>query len=97
MCCPRIIKNPIAMTKSLGAPLLKLLNKKYSPSTLIEMSFKRYDLAFKTDEEGRPILLFMGKKDENGIIRGERYSRKLMLDEEGKTIKDHWDHKGKAT
>jgi len=85
------------MTKGLGAPLLKILNKKYNPSTLVEMSFKRYDLAFKTDEEGRPVLLFMGKKDENGNIKGERYSRKLVEDEEGKLLKDHWDHKGKAT
>ena len=85
------------MTKGLGAPLLKILNKKYSPSTMVEMGFKRYDLAFKTDEEGRPILLFMGKKDESGTIKGERYARKLVVDEEGKLVKDHWDHKGKAT
>ncbi len=85
------------MTKGLGEPLLKILNKKYSPSTMVEMTFKRYDLAFKTDEEGRPILLFMGKKDENGTIKGERYARKLVVDEEGKLVKDHWDHKGKAT
>jgi hypothetical protein len=81
----------------LGEPILKILNKEYEPSTLVEMKFSRYDLAFKTDEKGKPILLFFGKKDDNGNINGERYARRLKLDDEGKVIKDHWEHKGKAT
>jgi hypothetical protein len=80
-----------------GAPILKILNKIYEPSTLVELRFNRYDLAFKTDNEGRPVVLFLGKKDKNGIIKGERFSRRLVTDEEGNTIKDHWDHKGKAS
>ena len=64
---------------------------------MIEMKFKRYDLAFKTDEKGRPILLFMGEKDANGKIKGERYARRLLENTEGIILKDHWDHKGKAT
>ncbi|MEX2594623.1 MAG: hypothetical protein WD426_17765 [Anditalea sp.] len=83
--------------KELGAPVLKILNKSYEPSTMVEVTFKRYDLAFKTDPEGRPIILFMGKKDETGKIKGERYARRLAFDAEGKKIKDHWDHNGKAT
>jgi hypothetical protein len=35
------------------------------------MVFQRYDLAFKTDETGRPVLLFIGKKDGQGKIKGE--------------------------
>jgi hypothetical protein len=35
------------------------------------MVFQRYDLAFKTDETGRPVLLFIGKKDDQGKIKGE--------------------------
>jgi hypothetical protein len=78
-------------------PILKILGKQYEPSTLIETTFKRYDLAFKTDEAGRPILLFMGKRDEDGNIKGERYARRLKIDPDGTVIKDHWEHKGKAT
>ena len=81
----------------LGAPLLKILNKIYGPSTMVEIKFKRYDLAFKTDPEGRPILLFLGQRNESGKIKGERFARRLIIDGEGKTVKDHWDHKGKAT
>ena len=81
----------------LKEPILKVLAKQYEPSALIETTFKRYDIAFKTDEAGRPILLFMGKRDENNNIKGERYARRLKVDQDGKVIKDHWEHKGKAT
>ncbi|MCJ8211569.1 hypothetical protein MUY27_17750 [Mucilaginibacter sp. RS28] len=54
-------------------------------------------MAFKTDERGRPVLLFIGQKDENGNIKGERFARRLKEGADGELIKDHWDHKGKAT
>jgi len=66
----------------LKEPVLKIINKIYEPSSMVELTFKRYHLALKTDEKGRAILLFMGKKKENN---------------EGEAIKDHWEHKGKAT
>jgi len=81
----------------LKEPILKILNKIYQANAMVEMKFKRYDLAFKTDEKGRPILLFIGEKDSNGKIKGERYARRLVEGTEGTLIKDHWDHKGKAT
>jgi hypothetical protein len=81
----------------LGDEVLKVLAKTYEPSTMVEAKFKRYDLAFKTDDVGRPILLFMGKKDANGDVKGERYARRLKIADDGKVIKDHWEHKGKAT
>ena len=82
---------------SLKEPVLKILSKIYAPSSLIEQRFGRYDLAMRTDEKGRAILLFMGQKDTNGKIKGERYARRLVLDKDGHILKDHWDHKGKAT
>jgi hypothetical protein len=82
---------------SLGPAILKVLDKKYEPSVMVEKKFQEYDLAFKTDEEGVPVLLFIGKKDNTGNIRGERYARRLVKDREGVVIKDHWDFKGKAT
>jgi len=81
----------------LGESFLKILNKQYEPSAMIETSIKGYDLAFKTDEDGNPILLFMGKRDENGTVKGDRYARTLKYDRAGNKIKDHWELKGKAT
>lgn len=77
--------------------ILKVLDKQYAPGSMVEVRFGRYDLVFKTDEQGRPILLFMGQKDDNGRIKGERYARRLITDAAGKVLKDHWDHKGRAT
>ena len=54
--------------------LLALPDKQYTPSELTEMAFRRYDLAFKTDETGQPVLLFIGKKDGQGKIKGERFA-----------------------
>ncbi|WP_200815674.1 hypothetical protein [Pedobacter africanus] len=46
---------------------------------MVELKSGRYDLAFKTDDKGRLILLFMGKKDACGKIMGERYARRLLI------------------
>lgn len=81
----------------LKEPVLKVLNKVYEPDSLIEKPFKKSHMAFKTDEEGRPVLLFLGQKEADGKIKGERFSRRLKVDKNGKVIKDHWEHKGKAS
>lgn len=81
----------------IGAELLKVLNKIYPPSEMIQQRFGRYDIAFKTDEQGRAALLFIGKVNESGQIKGDRFVRNLQTDQEGKIVKDHWDHKGKAS
>ncbi|WP_377139499.1 hypothetical protein [Mucilaginibacter lutimaris] len=75
---------------------MKILNKQYEPLSFIESTFKRYDIGFKTDDAGRPILLFIGKKDDKGKIKGERFARRLKLGPNGDVIKDHWDNKGKT-
>lgn len=77
--------------------LRKILDKTYEPSAMINTTFKGNDLAFKTNDEGLPILLFVGKMNEQGNIKGERYARRLAKDSTGKVIKDHWERKGKAT
>lgn len=81
----------------IGDELKKKLSKTYEPSSMVEMAFKGNDLAFKTDPDGNPVLLFIGRKTESGNIRGERYARTLKRDTNGTIIKDHWDLKGKAT
>lgn len=77
--------------------LQKKISKIYEPSAMVELTYKGYDLSVKTDEDGNAILLFIGKKTEQGTIKGERYARTLKKDREGKIFKDHWELKGKAS
>ena len=77
--------------------LIKLLKKKYKAASLISLRFKEKDVVAKTNKEGNTVLAFIGKKDNNGNIKGERYARTLKYHKDGKIIKDHWELKGKAT
>ena len=79
----------------IGEKLLKVLSKKYAPMEMITQKFGRYDISFKTDQEGNPILLFIGALDRDGRINGERFVRVLIKDKAGQILKDHWDAKGK--
>ena len=76
--------------------LLKVLSKKYAAEHMINQKFERYDISFKTDHEGNPMLLFIGTMDANGKIKGERFTRVLIRDKNGQVLKDHWDAKGKT-
>lgn len=80
----------------LSDPLIKKLNQKQLPCTMIEMVYKGNDLSVKTDENGNAILLFIGKRNADGNIKGERYARTLKYDRNGQLIKDHWELKGRA-
>ena len=80
---------------SLGDDLLKKINKKFDPSTKVAMRYRSYDLLLITDKEGNAIQLFMGKENEQGVIKGDRYARTLKYDREGHLIKDHWEEKAK--
>jgi len=80
----------------LGEGVKKLLDKPYPASSIEETTYRGQDLAFKTDKEGRPVLLFIGKKIAPGKIRGERYVRNIIKMSDGK-VKDHWEKKGGAT
>lgn len=84
------------MQTKIGTRLLKHLNKKYEPLTLVTFKFGRYDVATKTDSEGNPILLFIGNANEQGIIKGDQFNRRILKDPSGAIIKDHWDYKGKV-
>ncbi|MBS1524118.1 MAG: hypothetical protein JST19_00625 [Bacteroidetes bacterium] len=80
----------------LGEGVKKLLDKSYPASSIEETTYRGQDIAFKTDKEGRPVLVFIGKKIAPGKIRGERYVRSIVTTSDGK-VKDHWERKGKAT
>jgi hypothetical protein len=85
------------VSMSFGDDLLKKINKKFEPSSKVALRYRSYDLLLITDKEGNAIQLFMGRENEEGIIKGDRYARTLKFDREGKLIKDHWERKGKAT
>lgn len=81
---------------NIGTGLLKVLNNACAPEPFLHQRFGRYDLAFKTDEQVRPILLFIGKADADSNIKGERFARRLQTGKDGRIIKDHWDNKGRV-
>jgi len=78
------------MKTQLGPGIQKVLQQNYPAGELISRQFKGLDLSFKTDDEGRPVLLFLGKLQKDGHIKGERYTRVINAGT------DHWEHKGKA-
>lgn len=80
----------------LNESLLLKLAEKYEPSSMLNMKFRGIDLAVKTDREGNPVVVFVGRKQADGKIKGERYTRTLLRDGNGNLVKDHWDLKGKT-
>ena len=81
----------------LGEPILKILSKKYDPSSFIETRCNCYDLSFKTNREGIPMVAFLGKRDERGHICGERFARRLRQLTNGTIVKACWENKGEIT
>jgi hypothetical protein len=81
---------------SLNEDIQKKLRKSFEPSSMVQFRYRNYDMAVETDEQGNAMRLFMGKIQENGRIRGERYARVFIKDNEGHVVKDHWDKKGKC-
>ena len=73
------------------------LRKPYASSSMISMTYKGNDLMIRTDAEGNAVVLFIGKKDATGKIKGQRYARTLKKNSSGEIIKDHWDLKGKTS
>ncbi|MGV3601626.1 MAG: hypothetical protein ACO1N1_10505 [Dyadobacter fermentans] len=80
----------------IGDKLLKELTKRYEPDSTIDKKFGRYDLTFRTDTDGNPVMLFIGTRDAAGRINGNRFTRVMVRDAEGKVVKDHWDAKGRT-
>lgn len=80
-----------------GPRLEKLLKKLYTPSSTINMALRGNDMTIVTNNNGEAIQLFIGKRKQDGNIRGDRYARVLKRDEQGNTIKDHWERKGPAS
>ncbi|MBA9077019.1 MULTISPECIES: hypothetical protein [Rufibacter] len=74
------------------------LAKPYAPSSRIDDVFAGNDLTFITDENGRAVTLFIGRRRPDGSISGERYVRRFKYEADGTTVKSsHWEGKGKVT
>ncbi|WP_205499661.1 hypothetical protein [Rufibacter psychrotolerans] len=74
------------------------LNKISSPSTRLEEQFAGKDLTIITDQQGHAVTLFIGKRQPDGSIKGERYVRRLKFAPDGVTLQSsHWEAKGKVT
>lgn len=82
---------------ALSEDLIKKLAAKFPPGAMSDFKYRGKDATIKADEAGNAILLFIGKRMEDGYIRGERYARRLLFDKDGKVIKDHWEMKGKSS
>lgn len=80
----------------LGAAILKTINKAYPPEEVINLRWGRYDLVLRTDKNGLAVQAFLGRMQENGSVRGDRYARTLKYNRDGALIKDQWERKGPA-
>ena len=82
---------------ALSAQLIKKLDQRYEVSSRIDLRYKGLDLSIKTNAEGFPVLLFIGQRNNEGVVKGDRYVRTLIFGDDGRKIKDHWELKGKAS
>jgi len=80
---------------SLGKRLEAKLAKKYAASSTFHERFGNQDITYLSDEQGLAIQLYIGKRNADGNILGERFSRRMVKDASGKIIKSHWDRMGK--
>ena len=70
----------------------------YSPDTTIAETFRGKDLTIITNDKGQAVTVFIGKRQADGSIAGERFVRRLQYEADGITIrKSHWELKGKVS
>jgi hypothetical protein len=82
---------------ALSDDVIKQLKQKFEPSTTTQFRYRSNDIVVQADEEGNAIRAFIGKANDEGTIKGDRYSRTLKRDKDGNIMKDHWERKGKAS
>ena len=87
----------VVRSMKLSEDLEKKLKAKFEASSTVTMRYRNNDMVIRTDKEGNAIQVFIGKANEDGLIKGDRYSRSIIRDREGKVIKDFWERKGKAS
>ncbi|MCC9167090.1 hypothetical protein [Pontibacter harenae] len=83
---------------ALQAKLETKLSKTYPPKATIDDTYSGKDITFVTNEHGEPITLFIGKRQQDGAILGERYVRRIVRKPDSNDIlKSHWELKGKVS
>ena len=60
---------------ALSDDLIKKLKQKFEASTTIHFRYRTNDVVVQSDEDGNAIRTFIGKANDEGIIKGDRYSR----------------------
>ncbi|MGV3638907.1 MAG: hypothetical protein ACO1NZ_00230 [Adhaeribacter sp.] len=74
------------------------LARLYPPDATVAEAFRGKDLTIITNGQGLAITCFIGKRNADGSIAGERYVRRLQYEPDGSTIrKSHWEGKGKVS
>ncbi len=73
------------------------LGKPFPPDSRVEDSFRGKDLTILTNDKGEAVTLFIGKRNIDGSIKGERYVRRIIRNDDDSILKSHWDCKGKVT
>jgi hypothetical protein len=77
--------------------LQTILAKLYTPDSSVDLQYHGKDITILTNENGEAVTLFIGKRNEDGTITGERYARKFKTDSKTGKRSSHWDLKGKAS
>ena len=85
------------ISKGIGKALETKLNKIYKPSTRFDDTFKGNDITYITNENGEPVTLYIGKRNADGNISGNLFTRKIKSRQDNKITESHWDNKGKVT
>lgn len=80
-----------------GKKLESKLNKKNQPSSRIDGVVGATDYTLLTNENGEPVQAYVGKRKENGEIKGDIYNRRIKKRENGIIKESHWDNQGKVS
>ena len=82
----------------LNQKLQQELAKTYAPRQRYDKKFAGKDITYITNDLGEPVTLFIGNRNSDGSINGERFVRKIIRHADGQAIlKSHWENKGKVT
>jgi len=82
----------------LNPRLQKLLEKDYAPQERFDSKFSGKDITYITNDFGEAVTLFIGKRQQDGSINGERYVRRIIRETNSQNIaKSHWELKGKVS
>lgn len=80
--------------KTFSKPLLAKFDKRYAASSRIDDFFRGKDLTMLTDDKGRVMRVYIGKRTSSGNIAGDYYIRQVKASNGDLITQSHWDKKG---